>query len=167
MILSLPKFITTGEMTLRRVRISDRSLLSKNMTEDDTDKSSSDGRPGCTPWIFYLRLRRTFFTAYCIEYEREVIGFIGLYNLVPAESAEISLALFEPSLRRKGHGTRAVQMLFQSTVVRALANTIIAKVRKDNISARSFWAKLGFQEVGIEEDVMVMIRKNFRAPIVL
>ncbi len=152
----------TGDTALRRVRISDgQSLSKKMMTSDDIVTSGSDRKPEQTPWIFfYWWLRRTFFAAYCIEYKGEMIGFIGLYNLVPWESAEISLVLFTTAFRRKGHGTLAVQMLSENPALMELAKTLIARVRKDNTHARLFWAKLGFEEVRMDEDVMVMVKNS-------
>jgi RimJ/RimL family protein N-acetyltransferase len=166
LITSLPRCITHRDLTLRHLRISDGPFLSGIMEREDILKSSgvcktrqSSGvcRPRRTPWIiFYWWLRKTFFVAYCIERKAHTIGFIGLSNLVPGESAEISLVLFDPVSRRKGYGTRAFTLLSQHPFTTAFANTFIVRVRKDNESARSFWTKLGFETVGGDGDTIMM-----------
>lgn len=158
----LPKYMMSGNMKLRRVKLSDCPLLAKIMAGDDIVKSATVRRPSRIAWIFfYWWLIRTFFLAYLIEHEGEVIGFAGLFNLSPGGSAEIALVLFSPDFRRKGHGTKAVQMLFESPLLTSLINTLIAKVRKDNDTAQSFWTKLGFRTVRMEADVVIMLKERF------
>jgi ribosomal protein S18 acetylase RimI-like enzyme len=52
-------------------------------------------------------------------------------------------------------------MLFESPLLTSLINTLIAKVRKDNDTAQSFWTKLGFRTVRMEADVVIMLRERF------
>ncbi len=165
MLITLPRRMNHGNLALRQLRMSDGRFLSEVMSRHDILESGAAGKPGRSSWIFfYWWLRKTFFAAYCIEHNGQVIGFIGLFNLVPGESAEISLVLFDPVLRRRGYGTRAFQLLAGSPILE-LANTLIARVRKDNLSAHSFWSKLGFQTVRNEPGVMVMIKRRLIAGI--
>lgn len=166
LITSLPRYITQRDLTLRHLRISDGPLLSETLKREDilessrvckTCISSRVCRPRRTSWIiFYWRLRKIFFAAYCIERESRTIGFIGLFNLVPGESSELSLVLFDPFFRRRGYGTRAFKMLSRNKFTATFANTFIARVRKDNEPAYCFWRKLGFETVGYDGDIIVM-----------
>jgi ribosomal protein S18 acetylase RimI-like enzyme len=179
LITSLPRYIKQRDLTLRRLRILDGPFLSATLKRrEDILKSSgvcktpqSSGvcktrqsggvcTPRRTPWLFfYWWLRKTFFVAYCIERKSQTIGFIGLSNLVPGESAEISLVLFDSACRRRGYGTASFQLLSRSSFTIAFANTFIVRVRKDNESARFFWTSLGFVTLGSDGDVTVMIRR--------
>lgn len=157
LITSLPRYITQRDLTLRHLRISDGPLLSETLKREDILESSRVCRPRRTSWIiFYWRLRKIFFAAYCIERESRTIGFIGLFNLVPGESSELSLVLFDPFFRRRGYGTRAFKMLSRNKFTATFANTFIARVKKDNGPAYCFWRKLGFETVGYDGDIIVM-----------
>ena len=161
LITSLPRYIKQRDLTLRHLRISDGPSLSETLMQEDILESSGVCRPRRTPWIFFFWwLRKTFFIAYCIERKSQTIGFIGLSNFTPGESAEISLVLFDPVSRRRGYGTRSFKLLSRNSFTTAFANTFIVKVRKDNESALSFWASLGFVTIGIDGDVTVMIRRS-------
>jgi len=156
-ITSLPRYINDGDIILRPVRISDKPSISKILERNDILKSSGVTRLRTTPWfLLYRWLRRTFFAAYCIERNARTIGFIGIYNLVPDKSAEISLAIFDPADRMKRTGSRAFQVFCKSYFSSAPGNTLIARVRNDNEVARSFWARLGFVTTGRDGDVLVM-----------
>jgi ribosomal protein S18 acetylase RimI-like enzyme len=153
----LPRCIKQRGLTLRPMRISDGPNLSKNLMREDIIITRGICTPRGISWIFfYWWLRKIFFAAYCIERESRTIGFIGLFNLVPGESSELSLVLFDPAFRRRGYGTRAFEMLSQSYFMAAFANTFIVRVRKDNEPAFSFWRKLGFETVRDDKDIIVM-----------
>jgi RimJ/RimL family protein N-acetyltransferase len=153
----LPRCRRDGDITLRPLRISDGPSLSRILEQEDILKSGGRKRLRRTHWIFfYFWLRRTFFAAYCIEHQAETIGFVGLHNLVPGESAEISLVLFDPAGRRRGYGTRAFKLLCGNSFTISFADTLIAKVRNDNGPARSFWTSLGFVTLRSDGDVTVM-----------
>ena len=157
--------IKQGDLALRRLRISDGPFLSRTLGREDILRSSGVCRPGRSPWIFFhWWLRKTFFVAYCIELQLRTIGFIGLFNLVPGASAEVSLVLFDPVFRRRGYGSRAFTMLSGNTFTKAFAHTFIVRVRKDNESARSFWTKLGFETVRVDGDTIVMVMTKKRLP---
>jgi RimJ/RimL family protein N-acetyltransferase len=157
MIAHLPACIKDRDVRLRHVRISDGPGISELLEHDDILTSSGINTPRRTQWLFfYCWLRKTFFAAYFIELKKEKIGFIGLYNLAPGESAEISLIVFDPSFRRRGYGTLAFKMLSQNPFTAAFANTFIVRVRTDNEPARSFWRKLGFETVRVEGDTIEM-----------
>lgn len=155
------KSITEGNLTLRHLSLSDGPLISKLLRHKDVLESSGIKTSRSAPWIlFYWWLRRTFFSAYCIEHELQTIGFIGLYNLKPDASAEISLVFFDSACRRKGYGTRSFQMLSRNSHIAEAVNTFIVRVRKKNESSRSFWNGLGFETAGSDGDVLIMTRKR-------
>jgi len=157
----LPACIEDRDLGLRQLRISDGPFLSELLEHGDILISSGINTPRRTPWVLlYWWLRRTFPVAYCIEREARTIGFTGLHNLVPGESAEISLVIFDPASRRRGYGTRSVQLLCGNSFTISLADTFIARVRNDNGPARSFWRSLGFAFLESDGDVTVMIRRS-------
>ncbi len=160
-ITSLPRCLKDGDLRLRPLRISDGPSLSKMLVQKEKLKAGGGRRMRKTPWIYtYFRLRKTFFAAYCIEHRRETIGFAGLHNLVPGESAEISLIIFDSINRRRGFGTRAFLLLSGNSFTVSLADTLIARVENDNKPARFFWTSLGFTPLETGGDVTVMIRRN-------
>ncbi len=172
----LPRYIKQQDLTLRLLRISDGPSLSEALKQKDILKScgisrspeTDSIRPCGTSWIsFYRWLRKTFFIAYCIERKAQRIGFIALSNLAPGESAEISLVLFDPLFRGQGYGTRAFEMLSRNSFAKAFANTFVARVKKDNSRAYSFWRKLGFEAVTDEGDTTVMRWRNIRSSSVI
>jgi ribosomal protein S18 acetylase RimI-like enzyme len=157
LVTALPRYIHDGDILLRPMRVWDGPFVSIILQRGDILKSSGVRKLRTTPWfLLYLWLRRTFFAAYCIERNARTIGFIGIYNLVPGRSAEISLAIFDPADRRKRAGSRACQALCRSFFSSALGNTLIARVRNDNAAARGFWSRLGFETTHRDGDVLVM-----------
>jgi RimJ/RimL family protein N-acetyltransferase len=161
LIAHLPAYIEDRDLRLRRLRISDGPFISKLLQHDDILISSGTDTHRRTPWpLLYWWLRRTFLIAYCIEHRARTIGFVGLYNIVSGESAEISLVIFDPLSRRRGFGTRAFQLLCGNSFTISLEDTLIAKARRDNEPARAFWTSLGFGPAGNEGDIMVMIRER-------
>jgi RimJ/RimL family protein N-acetyltransferase len=160
-IASLPGIIKDGDITLRPLRISDGPFISKALRQDDILRSSGKDKFHGVPWLLlYFWIRKTFFLAYCIERRAERIGFIGFYNLVVGESANVSLVIFDSGNRRKGIGTRALQLLSRTFFAQMLTGSLIAVVRKDNPAALTFWKQLGFDTVGDDEDTIKMALRN-------
>ncbi len=161
MIAHVPAYIEDRDLRLRHLRISDGRVISELLYRADVLKSSGINTPPKTHWtFFYCWIRRTFLAAYRIELKAETIGFIGLHNFAPGESAEISLVLFAPAMRLRGYGRRSFEMLSRNPFTKAFAGTFIARVRKDNEAARSFWRKLGFETVDSQGDTILMKLKN-------
>ncbi|OHE60109.1 MAG: hypothetical protein A2Z47_09380 [Thermodesulfovibrio sp. RBG_19FT_COMBO_42_12] len=76
-----------------------------------------------------------------------MIGFIGLYNLLPDKSVEVSLVIFHKEDRRHGYGTSAFRMLKQRIQQSHFLKKLIVKVKEDNYPSKEFWKKIGFKEI--------------------
>jgi len=99
-------------------------------------------------------MEKTFTPAYFIECDSKQIGFIGLYNLIPGKSAEMSLAIFDDNFRRRGYGTRAFKLCTQGMQRHSVVKEIFVEVKADNHGSLSFWRKLGFTETDILDDII-------------
>lgn len=78
------------------------------LKDEDILSTSGLNRPIASSWFsVWWWMKKTFIPAYFIECDSKQIGFIGLYNLIPGKSAEMSLAIFDKNNRRLGYGTRA------------------------------------------------------------
>ena len=147
----VPRFIDDGDLRLRRMRISDVPLMREGLSR--TGFSATARQPNRGKWRSALALwwwlRRTYILLFCIEAGGERIGFVGLCNLTPPESAEITLVLFDPRHRRRGYGTRAYHSLIRTLSQGPLVKRIIAKVSVDNGQSLSFWGKMGLREIEI------------------
>ena len=151
----VPRCMEDGGIRLRPLKISDRCLISNVFKNGDILRSGGMSEPMSKSWIsLWWWIKKTYVRPYCIEAESELIGFIGLYNLSPNGSAEISLAIFDKKNRRLGYGTRAFNLLTQN--LKQYTPEIRARVKEDNQAAVSFWAKLGFEELGDIDDMKLM-----------
>jgi len=107
-------------------------------------------------------LKKTFMPAYCIECDSKPIGFIGLYDLIPGESAEISLAIFDKTFRRHGYGTRAFKLLAQHLQRYSVVREIHVNVTRDNHRALSFWKTVGFLKMNTVDDTTINMSMDLK-----
>ena len=157
LIAKVPRTIHKGDLTLRPLRVWDGPFLSRMLMKDDILRSCGLSRPLEMPWFsFYRRLKAMFPLAYRIEYASEAIGFIGLCNLRPDQSAEMSLMIFKYSCRRMGLGTTAFRLLSAALEGNHLVRRWVVSVRRDNAPAYAFWRKLGFEEVWQDGETVSM-----------
>jgi ribosomal protein S18 acetylase RimI-like enzyme len=148
LIAKLPRLLQAGDITLRPLRMWDGPSLSRALMSEDLLKCCGLTRPLDLAWpFFYRRLRAMYPIAYCIEFACETAGFIGLYNLRPDKSAEMSLIIFSPLRRRAGLGTTSFHLLSSALERNNLVRRWIVSVMRDNDPAYSFWKKLGFEEI--------------------
>jgi RimJ/RimL family protein N-acetyltransferase len=86
---------------------------------------------------------------YVIEVEEDgrcrIAGFAGLYNMQIGKSLWLSVAIFNPSDRRRGYGTRVLELLLDLLQRNGAAETVYAEVLKTNTTSLSFLRKLGFE----------------------
>ncbi len=151
-----PRLLQEGRLTLRPLRIWDGPSISRALMSEDLLKCCGLTRPLDITWpFFYRRLRAMYPLAYCIECASETVGFIGLYNIRPDKSAEMSLMVFSLLHRRAGLGTTAFRLLTSALERNRLVTRWVVSVLKDNIPAYSFWKKLGFEEVQHADDKTV------------
>jgi RimJ/RimL family protein N-acetyltransferase len=153
--LPVPRYVKDGDIGLRPLRIFDGRLVNSGLRDDDILRSGGLAKPLSGSWIsLWWWLKKTYVLSYCIEIRSEPIGFIGLYNMSPDRSAEISLAIFDKRNRRLGYGTRAFNLLAQN--IKRYPGEIRVRIRTDNHAAVSFWSKLGFKELSDLGDMKLM-----------
>ncbi len=157
LLFKIPRYMGDGNLRLRPLRMSDGPFILRGLNDGAILKASGLRRPVASSWFFaWWWIKKTFVPAYCIAYHSRRIGFIGLYNLLPGESAEVSLAIFDSNFRRLGYGTRAFGLLIQEIERHAVVKNLIAKITIGNRDALLFWRKLGFVEAGIFDDIINM-----------
>jgi len=101
-------------------------------------------------------LRKTFILRYAIEADSRLIGFMGLYHLIPGQSTELTLLIPDDKRRRLGYGTRAFTLFAQNLKRYSSVEKLIVKVKPDNEAACSFWSKLGFEKKDNRNSLRVM-----------
>ncbi|MGO9417207.1 MAG: GNAT family N-acetyltransferase [Syntrophobacteraceae bacterium] len=160
----IPRVIEDGSIRLRPLRIFDGLFLMSGLKDEDILLANGLNKPVDSSWFFvWWWFKKTFVPGYCIEYDSRAIGFIGLYNLLPAKSAEVSLVIFDRGSRRKGYGTRSFKILILNLQRFSLIREITARVMEDNQAAISFYAKLGFKERSNTDCVKTMA-SDFSSP---
>ncbi len=158
LIAKVPRLLNDGDLTLRPLRIWDGSSLRRALMKDDILASCGLKGPLAISWFsLYRQLKAMFPLAYLIEYVSGTIGFIGICNLRPDNSAEVSLVIFDVSCRRRGLGTNAFRMLSSALESSHLVRKWLVSVSKGNSPAHAFWTKLGFEEVCQEKETVRMV----------
>jgi len=153
----VPRFMRDGHIRLRPLRVFDAPYLRDRLRDKDMLRASGLSAPVYSSWpVLWWWIKKRFMLSCCIEHESQRIGFVGLYNLRLAESAEITLAIFDKSLRHHGYGSRAFRLFAENLRRRAVVRKLLVRVRRDNFNAVSFWKKLGFSEVGRPDGIINM-----------
>lgn len=148
-----PAEMQDADIRLRRLRFSDRNFMMHGLRDAEVLESCGMAQPIDASWLsLWWWIKKRFAPAYCIEWKRRPIGFIGLYDLVPDENAEISLMIFDPTCRGKRIGSRSLKLLAGQIRTRALIRELRATVMKNNQRALLFWERQGFSKrVGMTE----------------
>jgi RimJ/RimL family protein N-acetyltransferase len=110
--------------------------------------------PFFTNWLL-----RTFQLIYLIEWEKTVLGFVGLYDIKPGKSLKLSIAIFSSGNRRKGYGTEALELLLPYLQKKGLAEEVSAEVSGENRQSLSFFTKAGFEITERSDDRITLSRK--------
>ncbi len=148
----IPRKITdypaSDGLRLRRAGLLDGPFLGEIMRDKDILEASGARRPIAQSWFpIWWWLRKTYECLYCIEVASTRIGFIGLYNVRPRYSGEVTLAIFPSRNRRRGYGTDAFALFAGVLRQRLYVHEVIVRVRQDNHVSLSFWRSLGFEDL--------------------
>jgi RimJ/RimL family protein N-acetyltransferase len=142
---------------MRPLSIFDGPFIRGALGNNDVLKANGmDGLPSDSWLALWWWFKKTYSLPYCIEAGSKRIGFLGLFNIDPGESAELSIVIFSGEERRLGYGTTAFKLLTESLRRGMLVKRILVRVKADNHAALSFWSKLGFRGLGSEKDIRVM-----------
>ncbi len=149
--------LSSDQMTLRPARFSDAPFFGEMLRNAEILKTSGVDKPiAQSTLLLWWWLKKTYVRLYCIDAASTCIGFIGLCNPMPDNSAEITLVIFQERHRRVGYGTMSFTLFMRSLQKYSFIKRLIARVTTDNRAALSFWAKLGFSEVHLSDNVAVM-----------
>jgi RimJ/RimL family protein N-acetyltransferase len=154
---TIPRYIEDGNMRLRLLSLFDAPFLCDGFRSQEISAASGFRNTQALSWLsVWWWIKKTFAIVYCIEIDSERIGFIGLYNLQPGESAETTLVIFDKAMRRHGYGSRAFNLFLQTIKGKSLVEMIIVKVKADNHISASFWHRRGFKEISRKNDIQTM-----------
>ena len=153
----MPRYMKEKKLRLKPLRILDVPSVSEYLRNKGILKPDGSSKPAFLSWFFvWWWIKRRFTCSYCIEIDSKPVGFIGLYNMRLGKSAEITLMIFESTLRRHGYGTMAFKLFAQNLQKHAVVEKVFARVEADNHVALSFWRSLGFMEVSSLEGITSM-----------
>ena len=153
----IPGHIEGGHVGLRLLGLSDISYVKEALVDPQISGTSLLAKPVSLSWLsVWWWIRKTFPLIYSIECNSRRIGFIGIYNLTPGRSSEISLVIYKDRDRRRGYGSRAFAIFANYLKECHLLTHLIVKIKTDNDMSISFWQKLGFREIQIAGNIMTL-----------
>ena len=151
----IPRCMSDGNIKLRPFGILDSPFINNNLRDEDVLKTSNMKEPLSRSWFpFWWRMKRTYASLHCMEVNSKCIGIIGIYNLKPDRSAEMTLIIFDARHRHLSYGSRAFNIL--TRFLKRYFSRIIVRVRTDNHASIAFWTKLGFRELYTLKGIKVM-----------
>jgi RimJ/RimL family protein N-acetyltransferase len=149
-----------GGLTLRLYRLRDLPVLHSLFKPESFLEASGAELKAGSSLSFYRWIKRTFQIAYVIEVKendgRRIVGFAGLYNMRVGQGLWISFTIFNPKDRRRGYGTKALELLFDLFQKNGAAEKVYAKVSKTNVPSLCFLRKLGFEVSRRYEDSFIL-----------
>ena len=149
--------VRDDNLRLRPLRIFDGHFIHRGLQDEIGLKAKGLNRLTDSSWFsVWWWIKRTYSHSFCIELDSRPIGFIGLYNLALGKSADISLLIFDETLRRQGYGTGSFKLFAQSLRRHSVVENIFVTVKTDNHKALSFWKKLGFSKTSMSNDIINM-----------
>jgi len=136
----IPAAMEVDNIRLRRLRFSDGPFIMNELKDEIILNASGLLRP--------INLKP--------------IGFIGLYDLLSGESAQISLTIFDKMFRRQGYGSRAFNLLAKHLQKHSIVREIRARVMRDNHDAVSFWRKIGFSQMDTVDAIQITMSMHLK-----
>ncbi len=150
----------SGGLTLRLYRLRDLPVLHSLFKPEISLEASEAELKASSSLSFYRWIKSTFQVVYVIEVEepdgRRIVGFVGLYNMTAGQGLWISFTIFNPKDRRRGYGTKALELLLDILQKNGAAERVYAEVSKTNLASLCFLRKLGFQASRRYEDSFVL-----------
>jgi RimJ/RimL family protein N-acetyltransferase len=148
---------------LRPYRLSDVPVLHALFGREAFIAASGEKNKVFNSWLSLWRwMISTFQIMYIIEAEingnHQIIGFIGLYNIIIGKSLWLSAAVFKPQDRRRGYGQAALGLLLDSLQRRRIVQMVYGEVFKTNAASLSLCKKLGFTMCGKNKSTFFMER---------
>lgn len=148
--------LTCGDLTLRRYRFRDTSRFYRLFRREFPQAGHSGTarqRPLHDKLLFCLWLHRTFQWVYIITRQthrnEQILGFIGVYDLVSGRRAKLSIMIFDPLNRGLGYGTQALRTLLADFRRRAVLKSIRVRISRRNSRSLALFHKLGFALVDV------------------
>lgn len=142
---------------LRPLRISDIQFMYSKLQDKDLLSAIGLTKPFTGSWIYlWWWFRKTFIFRYAIEADSRLVGFMGLYHVLPGNSTELTLVVTDEKSRRLGYGSRAFILIAQALERYSSIEKLIVKVNPGNEAARSFWSKLGLEKQDDPRSLQVM-----------
>jgi ribosomal protein S18 acetylase RimI-like enzyme len=155
--IKITRSMKDDNLKLRPLRIFDGHFIHRALKDEIGLRTNGLNRLTNSSWFSVWRwIKKTYSYSFCIEMDSRTIGFIGLYNLALGKSSDISLVIFDETLRRQGYGTRSFKLFAQSLRRHSVVENIFVTVKKDNHKALSFWKKLGFSETSMSNGIINM-----------
>jgi RimJ/RimL family protein N-acetyltransferase len=159
----IPAAMEVDNIRLRRLRFSDGPFIMNELKDEIILNASGLLRPIHVSWFsLWWWMKTTFMFDYCIEFNLKPIGFIGLYDLLSGESAQISLTIFDKMFRRQGYGSRAFNLLAKHLQKHSIVREIRARVMRDNHDAVSFWRKIGFSQMDTVDAIQITMSMHLK-----
>jgi len=150
-------YMSDDNIKLRPLKIFDGHFIHRALKDEIGLKANGLNRLTNSSWFsVWWWIKKTYSYSFCIEMDSRPIGFIGLYNLVLGKSADISLLIYDETLRWQGYGTRSFKLFARSLRRHSVVENIFVTVKTDNHKALSFWKKLGFSETSMVNDIINM-----------
>ena len=87
-----------------------------------------------------------------------LIGFVGIYRLEIGRRLYLSVVLFDPEDRRRGHGRQALTLLFHSLNRVGLAKEVRAEVLRSNADSLAFFRAMDFSLLADQGDRLLLTR---------
>lgn len=151
--------MTDGVIHLRCMTIGDAPLLRKHLAGREALSYTERSSPVSASWFrVWLKLKKIFDFAFMIDIDCETVGFIGIYDLAPGQSAGMSLVIFDREKRGKGCGSRAFRLLAHNLKSYSTVRSLSVTYKSRNAAARSFWTKCGFLETSRQDTMVTMSR---------
>ena len=143
----IPRYMDDGSVRLRPLRISDIPFIHTGLRDEDIMKSLGPSRPLVGSWFhLWWSLRKSLMFRYAVEADSSLIGFAGLFYVLPGKSAELTLMITDEKNRRLGYGSRAFNLIAQALEKYSSVEELIVRVTSDNEAALSFWSRLGLEK---------------------